>query len=244
VYTPEHPPTQAAYRAALESILGELKDTWLEVLHFQFSQPNRSVTSQDIRDHFQYGGIGGANLLYGTLACRLAKALPMATDTKAKKRPQYWKAISTGDGSGEHFIWIMRPELAGALIELHIVDPNTDGHTMVPDVDIHATSFSAGEGRKKLVLHLTRERNPALVKSKKQSMSSWACEVCHFDFNAAYGIDYCEAHHLVPLAQLDAEAETTLDMLVLLCANCHRIAHLRTPPYELSELRSMIERHN
>ncbi len=57
----------------------------------------------------------------------------------------------------------MRPELANALVETGLVDSANDGLAMVPDVDIHANSYAAVEGRRKLVLHLVRERNQALV---------------------------------------------------------------------------------
>ena len=67
---------------------------------------------------------------------------------------------------GDHFTWIMPPELASALIETEVVLPETDGLALVPDVDIHASSFSAVEGRAKLVLHLVRERNRELVSAK------------------------------------------------------------------------------
>lgn len=66
------------------------------------------------------------------------------------------------------------------------------------------------------------------------------CEVCGFDFDRAYGITYIEAHHTEPIANLEDEIENTTDAVVLLCANCHRAAHTRTPPYSLDELRNML----
>ena len=165
----------------------------------------------------------------------------MQTEPHGAKRTRCWKSISTGDGSGDHFIWIMRPELANALVETGLVDSANDGLAMV-DVDIHANSYAAVEGRRKLVLHLVRERNQALVAAKKASVLNHACEICGFDSMKTYGEDYCEVHHLTPLAQLDVDAETTLDDLAVVCANCHRIIHLVTPPVGLNELRARIDR--
>jgi 5-methylcytosine-specific restriction protein A len=181
-------------------------------------------------------------LVYGTIGKQFATALPMQTAPPGSKRDNYWKALSTVDGSGEHLTWIMRPELAHALVETGLVDPARDGLALVPDVDIHASSFSAIEGRQKLVLHLRRERNRGLVAAKKASVESHACEICGFDSKATYGEDYCEVHHLTPLADLDAEAETTLDDLAIVCANCHRILHLQTPPLDMHELRQRLAR--
>jgi len=242
MYTPEAPPPQSKYVAAINAIRHELSDRSLSVLRFQFQHPGRTVTSQDIRDHFGCTSIGASNLLYGSLGKQLATALPMQTEPEGSKRTCCWKSISTGDGTGDHFIWIMRPELANALVETGLVDPVNDGLAMVSDLDIHANSCSAVEGRRKLIMHLKRERNQALVAAKKSSAVSHACEVCRFDSLRKYGFDYCEVHHLTPLAQLVEDAETTLADLAIVCANCHRIIHLVTPPMDIAELRLRINR--
>ena len=89
-----------------------------------------------------------------------------------------------------------------------------------------------------------RQRNRRLVASAKsrfrnQHDGRLFCEVCGFDFQAVYGVDYIEAHHTEPIAALDAETENTVEDVVMLCANCHRVAHTRTPPYTVTELRQM-----
>ena len=241
MYTPESPPPQSRYVAAIEAIRNDLSELGKTVLRFQFEQPGRAVTSQDIRDHFGYSSNGRSNLLYGSVGKQLAAALPMQTEPHGAKRTRCWKSISTGDGSGDHFTWIMRPELANALVETGLADSANDGMSMV-DLDIHANSYAAIEGRRKLVLHLVRERNQALVAAKKASALNHACEICGFDSMRTYGEDYCEVHHLTPLAQLDDDTETTLDDLAIVCANCHRIIHLVTPPVGVNELRARINR--
>ena len=71
------------------------------------------------------------------------------------------------------------------------------------------------------------------------------CIVCGFDFEAVYGPtghDYIEVHHLKPLSQTDEEHEVTADDLVPLCANCHAIAHRRSPePFTPDEIKAMID---
>lgn len=66
------------------------------------------------------------------------------------------------------------------------------------------------------------------------------CEVCGFDYAETYGVDYIEAHHTKPIASLDDETANTTEAVVMLCANCHRMAHTRTPPYTVDELKEMI----
>ena len=109
-----------------------------------------------------------------------------------------------------------------------------------PDVDVHAATGM--EGQRKLILHLTRERDRALVKLKKAA-GSRSCEACGFSFRRTYGrmaASYCEVHHLVPLSDLSETTEMHLDDLAILCANCHRVVHLRNPPYTLEEVREML----
>ncbi|HCO23462.1 MAG TPA: hypothetical protein DIT97_10530 [Gimesia maris] len=240
MFTPETPPAQSDYVNAINEIRESLSERSLKVLRFQFQQPGRSVTSQDLRDHFGYSSIGASNLLYGNLGKQFAVALRMQTEPEDSSRTRYWKALATGDGSGEHFIWIMRPELANALVQTSLVDPSRDGLIMVPDIDVHTSSFSAVEGRQKLVIHLVRERSRSIVSAKKASAESLACEICGFDSTAVYGEEYCEVHHLTPLTELKEDAETSLDDLAIVCANCHRIIHLYSPPLTLDQVREKI----
>ncbi len=105
-----------------------------------------------------------------------------------------------------------------------------------PDLDL----VEHVEGRRRLVQHLRRERNAALVRRKKRSAASLACEVCGFDSLGVYGVEFCEVHHLEPLS-LEPEARITrLGDLAILCANCHRAVHTTFPPLSLEELRRRI----
>src|ERR1044071_4457634 len=96
---------------------------------------------------------------------------------------------------------------------------------LTADVDIHKSSSTAMEGRRRLISHLQRERNPSLVRKKKRQAESLHCEVCGFSFARAYGKRaeaYCEVHHLIPLAEAEQIITTRLEDLAILCANCHR----------------------
>jgi hypothetical protein len=115
--------------------------------------------------------------------------------------------------------------------------------TLSLDVDIH--TLVATEGRRRLVLHLQRERNQTLVRKKKDQAASLDCEICRFSFSRAYSGaagDYCEVHHLLPLSKVEQSTRTRMEDLAILCANCHRVVHLRDEPepYTLNEVRSML----
>ncbi|MFF7964620.1 HNH endonuclease [Streptomyces sp. NPDC007903] len=97
------------------------------------------------------------------------------------------------------------------------------------------SGVTAVEGRLLARWALARERNPKLRARKIQQ--AWGahgalrCEVCDFDFSRAYGDlgeGYIEVHHITPLHVAGA-AETSLDGLACLCANCHRMCHRNRP---------------
>jgi 5-methylcytosine-specific restriction protein A len=103
------------------------------------------------------------------------------------------------------------------------------------------------EGMTTYVSHLRRERNAAVTVAKKEQAQALhgrlVCEVCGFDFFAFYGNlgdGYCEVHHKIPLASLDGKRVTKLDDLAIVCSNCHRMIHRKTPMPSVSELKEQI----
>ena len=110
----------------------------------------------------------------------------------------------------------------------------TSGQTTSPvpypaEVDLLGVS-STVEGRQVLVTHAVRERNSGLVRRAKEEFRKdhgrLFCEACRFDFQAKYGPlgkGFIEAHHLTPLRE--GPRTTSLNDLMMLCANCHRMVH-------------------
>lgn len=88
-----------------------------------------------------------------------------------------------------------------------------------------------------------RERNP---QARQACIDKYGCKcvVCGFDFESKYGAvgsGYIEVHHLKPISQTDDEHEVTADDLIPLCANCHAMAHRRSPePFTPTELKDMM----
>ncbi len=105
----------------------------------------------------------------------------------------------------------------------------------------------AAEGKLVTRMHRTRERNRKLVKRKKASFEKkhgrLFCEACGFDFQSAYGArgeGFIECHHTLPVAMMKSGEKTKLSDLALLCANCHRMVHVRAPWLSLGELREIL----
>jgi predicted HNH restriction endonuclease len=104
------------------------------------------------------------------------------------------------------------------------------------------------EGTKKYALHHSRERDSAITRRAKKARlantGKLACEICKFDFLLEYGIHgqgFIEAHHRVPVSQLDGKTRTKIIDLALVCSNCHRMLHRGKPLPTVESLRAMRE---
>ncbi|MEV6100681.1 HNH endonuclease [Nocardia sp. NPDC051981] len=108
---------------------------------------------------------------------------------------------------------------------------------------------SAAEGKVIRRLVNVRERNPKLraekIAQSREQRHDIACEVCGFDFEQTYGSlgdGFVHVHHRVPL-HFSGEVESTIDDLVLLCANCHQMIHRGRPQWLTPEqLRAVLDR--
>ena len=103
----------------------------------------------------------------------------------------------------------------------------------------------APEGRLLYRHHRVRERSSRLKKKKIEATlkthGKIACEACGFDFGEVYGErgeGFIECHHVKPLHEA-GQTTTRLSDLALVCSNCHRMIHRRSPwptPHELGLL--------
>ena len=103
------------------------------------------------------------------------------------------------------------------------------------------------EGRVLACIHRLRERNPALVKRKKEQVllekGHLSCEVCGFDFQEVYGslgAGFAECHHGTPLSELPGSRVSKIADLAIVCANCHRMLHRARPWMSVEDLRGLI----
>jgi hypothetical protein len=105
--------------------------------------------------------------------------------------------------------------------------------------------YQALENRQRVQRHLRRERNGHLVTLRKQ-LDNFVCQVCGFDYANQYGAlgeDFAEAHHIVPLAKDDEKRITTIQDLITVCANCHRMLHrMKGEAGDIQKLRKIIKK--
>lgn len=108
-------------------------------------------------------------------------------------------------------------------------------------------TYAALEGAPQLKAHFRRERSRKLIEQKKEQSKKQHgklyCEICNLSFEDVYppplGSNFIEAHHKVPLSKVESMVRTTLDDLMMVCSNCHRMIH-RTSNCE-GNLRLLLE---
>lgn len=111
-------------------------------------------------------------------------------------------------------------------------------------IDFPDEVVEAEEGKLLTRVHIARERNRAIVETKKKRVLAkfgrLVCEACGFDFAARYpghGDGFIECHHERPISTLMPGEKTRIEDLVLLCSNCHRMVHSKRPWLTVQELR-------
>lgn len=117
-------------------------------------------------------------------------------------------------------------------IKLTLSEPKLVSELLSVPNEPEDDSYSVSEGNLLYKLHRFRERNRTIIDKKKKEHikkhGNLACELCSFDFEKVYGEvgrGFIECHHRTPLSELTPNTKTTLNDLMLICSNCHRMVH-------------------
>lgn len=101
--------------------------------------------------------------------------------------------------------------------------------------------IEAEEGYKEDKVYLYTSRNRDIVNRRKE-IDNYTCQICGFKFEL-YGKKIIECHHLNPLSEGDVRI-TKLEDLISVCPTCHRIIHLRKPPFSIDEVKELLNASN
>ena len=148
-------------------------------------------------------------------------------------------------GIGQSNVWFADKEESLEIVDRVVALIDAGTIPTLPDID---QSQSILEGNPRLVAHLRRERNSAIIKAKKdatlRATGKLCCEACGFDFKKVYGEfgdGFCEVHHLQPLSKADGVVKTELGDLAIVCSNCHRIIHRSDPMLSIPNLSKHVQ---
>jgi predicted HNH restriction endonuclease len=93
--------------------------------------------------------------------------------------------------------------------------------------DLAVTIYPKMENRTRVTSHIKRERSQYLATECK-IRDNHVCQVCKFSFEDTYGtlgLQFAEAHHIVPLSKMGENILTRVSDLITVCSNCHRMLH-------------------
>lgn len=81
-------------------------------------------------------------------------------------------------------------------------------------------------------------RNAEIAEQRKR-LDDYRCSACGFRLQVE-GLFVVECHHLKPVSQSGVR-EVSIKELVSLCPTCHRIAHTRSEPYSVAEIKRLLK---
>jgi 5-methylcytosine-specific restriction endonuclease McrA len=85
-----------------------------------------------------------------------------------------------------------------------------------------------------------RSRNKVLVAERK-ALDKSACKACGYKM-VVNGRDIIDVHHKYPLSDGEGVRVTSIEDLICLCPNCHRISHSKKFPLSVKEIKSELKR--
>lgn len=100
------------------------------------------------------------------------------------------------------------------------------------------------EGRLLTRIHVYKERDRAFALMAKKyykdkNGGKLDCQACGLDPVQLYGADgekCIEAHHTIPIEELQPDSETRVYEMAMVCASCHRIIHTKKPCIPVNEV--------
>ena len=133
----------------------------------------------------------------------------------------------------EVFLWARR--FAGLVFALIPIEESADsvvgGHEGLPEGSV-------------VMIEVNRYERSRINRAACIELHGATCKICGFSFADTYGTagdGFIHVHHVTPVSLLGPGYRVNPGTdLVPLCANCHAMAHRRTPPYSLDELRALL----
>lgn len=116
-----------------------------------------------------------------------------------------------------------------------------------PEVD--AEQIAGKEGRILTRLHVYKERDRKFAKQVKDhfrhkgggKLRCEACGVVPVEIYGELGDRSMEAHHLVPIEELQPDSVTLVEDMAMVCATCHRVIHSTKPCLTVDQVKALLQ---
>ena len=114
---------------------------------------------------------------------------------------------------------------------------------------VEAEEIVGKEGRLLARMHVYRERDRRFAQMvrkhyRSQAGGRLACQACGtvpIEVYGPAGESCMEAHHKVPIEQLQPDSVTVVGDMAMLCASCHRVVHSEKPCLAVEAVNNLVE---
>lgn len=143
------------------------------------------------------------------------------------------------EGVGLVCVWASR--IAAATVALLPLEPAGLDEQFNPAETIRGLPEGA-----RLTVQVNRYERDSRNRAAALAIHGYTCKACDVDMQERYGdtaAGLIEIHHTTPVSQLGPGyiVDPRTD-LVPLCPNCHAVAHRRSPPFAVAELRALLRK--
>ena len=113
---------------------------------------------------------------------------------------------------------------------------------------VEAEEIVGKEGRLLVRMHVYRERDRKFAqmvrKHYRSQVGGWlvchACDCVPVEVYGPAGDSCMEAHHKVPIEQLQPDSVTVVSDMAMLCASCHRVVHSEKPCLTVEQVNALV----
>ena len=117
--------------------------------------------------------------------------------------------------------------------------------------EVEGEEIVGKEGRLLVRLHVYRERDRKFARRVREHYKSLGggqlvCHACGCMPTEVYGPvgeSSMEAHHKIPIEQLQPDSVTLVEDMAMLCANCHRVVHSKKPCLTVESVNELVMSH-
>jgi 5-methylcytosine-specific restriction protein A len=145
-----------------------------------------------------------------------------------------------GQADSDRLLALWTGRAAAAVLALLPLESET-GHGEAEPETLEVTGLPEGARTRIEVNRYERDRRN---RAAAIAIHGHACMACKLDLGVKYGFaaaGLIEVHHLTPVSPLGTSyVVNPATDLIPLCPNCHSVAHRRSPPFSVEELRLMV----
>jgi 5-methylcytosine-specific restriction protein A len=215
-----------------------------EILVYIVKQPKQEASGKEIAKVLNYKHHAPLNQIIPKFSKRiLDKYSFVKKPTREDGTKRFWHIPFLGKEEKDKFLWILRPELKDALVELYNFE--IEDYYFPEEITKNEKLIIEGRMIEITINAYERDKNAREICLNKHG---YKCCICGFDFEEKYGPigkGKIHVHHIVPISEHKKEYILNPETdLIPVCPNCHFMIHSKQTPFSIDEMKEIIENAN